>query len=70
MLGGPKKVPICWMDKGYVDEELAILMNPEESMREVIDACTDCDCCRYLMDTNCLFFPEIYLLWDRKQVWQ
>ena len=42
-------------------------MNPEESMREVVDACTDCDCCRYLMDTNCLFFPEIYKLWDREQ---
>jgi glycerol-3-phosphate dehydrogenase subunit C len=42
-------------------------MNPEKSMREVIDACTDCDCCRYLMDTNCLFFPEIYKLWDREQ---
>ena len=42
-------------------------MNPEESMREVVDACTDCDCCRYLMDTNCLFFPEIYKLWDREK---
>lgn len=42
-------------------------MNPEESMREVVDACTDCDCCRYLMDTNCQFFPEIYKLWDREQ---
>ena len=55
------------MGKGCADKELAILMNPEESMREVIDACTDCDCCRYLMDTNCLFFPEIYQLWDREQ---
>jgi glycerol-3-phosphate dehydrogenase subunit C len=42
-------------------------MNPEELMREVVDACTDCDCCRYLMDTNCLFFPELYKLWDREQ---
>jgi glycerol-3-phosphate dehydrogenase subunit C len=42
-------------------------MNPEASIREVVDACTDCDCCRYLMDTNCLFFPEIYKLWDREQ---
>jgi glycerol-3-phosphate dehydrogenase subunit C len=42
-------------------------MTPENSIREVIDACTDCDCCRYLMDTNCLFFPEIYKLWDREQ---
>ncbi len=39
----------------------------ERLMREVVDACTDCDCCRYLMDTNCLFFPEIYKLWDREK---
>jgi glycerol-3-phosphate dehydrogenase subunit C len=41
--------------------------NAERLMREVVDACTDCDCCRYLMDTNCLFFPEIYKLWDREK---
>lgn len=46
---------------------VAILTTPEDAMREVVDACTDCDCCRYLMDTNCLFFPEIYELWDREQ---
>ena len=39
----------------------------ERLMRKVIDACTDCDCCRYLMDTNCLFFPEIYKLGDREK---
>lgn len=39
----------------------------ERLMRQVVDACTDCDCCRYLMDTNCLFFPEIYKLWDREK---
>ena len=39
----------------------------EHLMRRVIDACTDCDCCRYTMDTNCLFFPEIYRLWDREK---
>ncbi|MEJ2154115.1 MAG: heterodisulfide reductase-related iron-sulfur binding cluster [Desulfobacteraceae bacterium] len=38
----------------------------ETLMREVVDACTDCDCCRYIMDTSCLFFPEIYKLWDRE----
>jgi glycerol-3-phosphate dehydrogenase subunit C len=41
--------------------------NAERLMREVVDACTDCDCCRHLMDTNCLFFPEIYKLWDREK---
>ncbi len=39
----------------------------EKLMREVVDACTDCDCCRYIMDTSCLFFPEIYRLWDRER---
>ncbi len=39
----------------------------EHLMHRVIDACTDCDCCRYTMDTNCLFFPEIYRLWDREK---
>ncbi len=38
---------------------------PEQKMKEVVDACTDCDCCRDLMDDNsCLFFPEMYKLWD------
>lgn len=41
--------------------------NAERLMRKVVDDCTDCDCCRYLMDTNCLFFPEIYNLWDREK---
>ena len=36
-------------------------------MRQVVDACTDCDCCRAIMDTSCLFFPEIYKLWDREK---
>ncbi len=36
-------------------------------MRKVVDACTDCDCCRYIMDTSCQFFPKIYSLWDREK---
>ena len=36
-------------------------------MRRVVDDCTDCDCCRYIMDTNCFFFPKVYELWDREQ---
>jgi glycerol-3-phosphate dehydrogenase subunit C len=40
---------------------------PEKKIREVVDACTDCDVCRHLMDTDCLFFPELYRLWDREQ---
>lgn len=41
--------------------------NAERLMREVVDTCADCHCCRYVMDTSCLFFPEIYKLWDREK---
>jgi glycerol-3-phosphate dehydrogenase subunit C len=40
---------------------------PEKRIREVVDACTDCDVCRHLMDADCLFFPELYRLWDQEQ---
>jgi glycerol-3-phosphate dehydrogenase subunit C len=40
---------------------------PENTIREVVDACTDCDVCRHLMDADCLFFPELYRLWDQEQ---
>lgn len=37
----------------------------EQMIKKVVDACTDCDCCRDLMDDNsCLFFPELYRLCD------
>ncbi len=38
----------------------------EQLMRRIVDDCAGCDCCRYLMDTNCLFFPKLYELWDRE----
>ena len=41
--------------------------SPEYLMRKVVDACTDCDCCRYIMETSCQFFPKIYELWDREK---
>ena len=41
-------------------------INPEKTAREVLDACADCDVCRFLMDTSCLFFPELYRLYDRE----
>ena len=37
-------------------------INPEEKIREVVDACADCDICRSLMDSTCLVFPELYRL--------
>ena len=40
--------------------------DPEKSARQVLDACADCDVCRFLMDTSCLYFPELYRLYDRE----
>jgi|GEM_PF-251051 len=40
--------------------------NPEEKIREVVDACSDCDVCRHLMDADCLFFPQLYRLIDNE----
>jgi glycerol-3-phosphate dehydrogenase subunit C len=37
------------------------------TMRAVVDRCTDCDVCRYLMEDACLMFPELYRLWDRER---
>lgn len=40
---------------------------PESMARAVVEACADCDICRYLMeDTPCLVFPELYRLYDKK----
>ena len=41
-------------------------IDPEKAARAVLDACADCDVCRFLMDTSCLFFPELYRLYDRE----
>jgi glycerol-3-phosphate dehydrogenase subunit C len=41
--------------------------DPESKVREVIDACADCDCCRPPMDPPCDVFAELYRLWDREQ---
>ena len=38
---------------------------PQEIIRDVIELCADCDTCRTLMEEDCLFFPELYRLWDR-----
>ncbi len=39
---------------------------PEDIFRSVLDACADCDTCRFLMEENCLFFPEVYRLYDNE----
>lgn len=37
---------------------------PEKITRSVINACADCDTCRFLMNESCLMFPELYRLYD------
>ncbi|RKY10798.1 MAG: FeS-binding protein, partial [Planctomycetota bacterium] len=38
-----------------------------KTVRSVLDACTDCDICRFLMDESCLLFPELYRLYDKEK---
>ncbi|MCE5333183.1 MAG: hypothetical protein LLG06_01200 [Desulfobacteraceae bacterium] len=41
--------------------------NPEDMARAVVEACADCDICRYLMEsTSCKVFPELYRLFDKE----
>ncbi len=39
---------------------------PENTIREVVEMCADCESCRDMMET-CRLFPELYRLWDREQ---
>jgi glycerol-3-phosphate dehydrogenase subunit C len=41
-------------------------VHPEKAARQVLESCADCDVCRFLMDTSCSFFPELYRLYDRE----
>ena len=41
--------------------------SPENKARKVIDECADCDVCRFLMDSDCLMFPELYRLYDKER---
>lgn len=40
---------------------------PEDKIREVVEACADCDCCRPPMDPPCLVFQELYRLHDAEK---
>ena len=40
---------------------------PEKMIRRVLDNCSNCDSCRFLMDKSCLFFPELYRLYDKEK---
>lgn len=39
--------------------------SPAKILRSVLDACSDCDTCRF-MDGNCLFLSELYRLYDKE----
>jgi glycerol-3-phosphate dehydrogenase subunit C len=39
---------------------------PERTARKIVMDCADCDCCRPIMDESCLFFPELYRLYDQE----
>ena len=39
---------------------------PQEIIRSVVQLCADCDTCRPIMDEDCVFFPELYRLWDQE----
>lgn len=41
--------------------------SPTYRIRSVLDTCADCDTCRFIMDECCLFFPELYRLYDREK---
>jgi glycerol-3-phosphate dehydrogenase subunit C len=41
-------------------------MEPEKKARKVLDECADCDVCRFLMESDCLMFPELYRLYDKE----
>ncbi len=40
---------------------------PQETVRDVMELCADCDTCRTLMEEDCVFFPELYRLRDREK---
>lgn len=40
---------------------------PLNILRAVFDMCTDCDTCRFLMEESCLFFQELYRLYDKEK---
>ncbi len=40
---------------------------PQEIVRDVMELCADSDTGRNLMEEHCVFFPELFHLWDRKK---
>jgi glycerol-3-phosphate dehydrogenase subunit C len=54
------------MTTSYRNQLLQDKFNPEHTARKIVMDCADCDCCRPIMDESCLFFPELYRLYDRE----
>ena len=54
------------MTTSYKDQLLQDKSNPEHTARKIVMDCADCDCCRPIMDESCLFFPELYRLYDQE----
>lgn len=44
-----------------------IQIKPKKAFRGALDTCADCDICRFLMAESCLFFPELYRLYDKEK---
>ncbi|UFS70619.1 FeS-binding protein [Geomonas sp. RF6] len=41
--------------------------SPQEILRGIIDLCADCDTCSTLLEEECVFFPELYRLWNNEK---
>jgi len=39
---------------------------PEKIIRDIMRFCTNGDTCRYLLERDCVFFPELCRLWARE----
>jgi len=39
--------------------------SPESIARAVVEACADCEVCRFMMTDTCLFFEDLYRLYDQ-----
>jgi glycerol-3-phosphate dehydrogenase subunit C len=40
--------------------------SPATILRDVLNACADCDTCRFMVE-NCLFFSELFRLYDKEK---
>jgi len=38
---------------------------PQDIIRGIIELCADCDTCSTMLEEECVFFPELYRLWNK-----